>query len=71
MKLSLIITLLKLLASIVQWLERERIKAEGRREAYAEAKEVHDRRVAEAHAARADADAIDGLHDPYNRDTRG
>lgn len=43
----------------------------GRKEASNEAKIVHDERVAEALAARADADAIDGLHDPYNRDNRG
>lgn len=68
MKLSLIIALLKLAATIVGWLERARMKAEGKAEAYVEAKEVHDRRVAEALAARADADDIDGLHDPFNRD---
>ena len=68
MNLSLIITLLKLASAVVGWLERARMKAEGRAEAYAEAKEIHDQRVAEADAARADADAIDGLHDPFNRD---
>lgn len=42
----------------------------GRKEAIDEAKTVHDERVAEALAARADADAIGGLHDPFNRDNR-
>ena len=68
MKLSIILTLIKLALAIVQWLERARLKAEGKAEAYVEAKEVHDRRVAEALAARDDADAL-GMHDdPYNRD---
>jgi hypothetical protein len=68
-KLSIILALLKLAVSIVGWLERARLKAEGKAEAYAEAKEVHDRRVAEADAARADADELAGMHDdPFNRD---
>jgi Tfp pilus assembly protein PilO len=70
-KLSIILTLIKLALAIVQWLERARLKAEGKAEAYVEAKEIHDRRVAEAAAARADADELDGLHDPFNRDTSG
>jgi hypothetical protein len=71
--LSIILTLLKLASAIVSWLERARAKAEGKAEAYVEAKEVHDRRVAEANAARADADDLDRLSidaDPFNRDRR-
>lgn len=68
MQLSFILTLLKLALALVSWLERAKLKAEGKAEAYVEAKEVHDMRVAEADAARADADAL-GMHDdPYNRD---
>ncbi len=43
----------------------------GKEEAYAQSKAVHDERVAQANAARADADAISGVHDPYDRDTAG
>jgi hypothetical protein len=71
MNLSLILTLLKLALAIVSWLERAKLKAEGKAEAYVEAKEVHDRRVVEANAARADADELDRLSvdaDPFNRD---
>ncbi|HEX9595299.1 MAG TPA: hypothetical protein VF982_00335 [Anaerolineales bacterium] len=70
MGLSFILTLLKLALALVSWLERAKLKAEGKAEAYAESKEVHDRRVAEADAARADADELDSLHstDPFNRD---
>ena len=68
MNLSLILTLLKLALWVVQALERAKLKAEGKAEAYAETKEIHDKRVAEALAARADADDIAGVHDPYDRD---
>lgn len=71
MNLSLILTLLKLALWVVRALERAKLKAEGKAEAYVEAKEVHDRRVVEADAARADADDIDSLHDPFNRDAAG
>lgn len=73
MKLSIILALLKLVGAIFSWLERERWKAEGRREANEQAKAVHDERVAEALAARADADELDGLRvsqDPFNRDRK-
>jgi len=66
--LKLIVGLIQLASAVMSWLERARIKAEGKAEAYVEAKEVHDRRVVEALAARDDADAL-GMHDdPYNRD---
>lgn len=68
MTLKLIVALIQLASTIMSWLERARVKAEGKAEAYAEAKEIHDRRIAEANAARADADELDGLHDPFNRD---
>jgi len=71
MSLKLILTLLKLALWVVQALERAKLKAEGKAEAYVEAKEVHDRRVVEAAAARADADELDSLHDPFNRDNAG
>jgi Na+-transporting methylmalonyl-CoA/oxaloacetate decarboxylase gamma subunit len=71
MNLSLILTLLKLALWAVQALERAKLKAEGKAEAYAETKEIHDQRVAEALAARADADDIAGVHDPFNRDNAG
>lgn len=68
MTLKLIVGLIQLASAVMSWLERARIKAEGKAEAYVEAKEVHDQRVAEANAARDDADAL-GMHDdPYNRD---
>lgn len=68
MKLSIILALLKLASAIVTFLEQQRWKAEGKREANAEALKAHDERVAQANAARADADHIDSLHDPFNRD---
>lgn len=68
MKLSIILALLKLASAIVTFLEQQRWKAEGRREANAEALKAHDERVAQANAARADADELDSLHDPFNRD---
>lgn len=68
MKLSIIIALLKLASAIVTFLEQQRWKAEGKREANAEALKAHDERVAQANAARADADELDSLHDPLNRD---
>lgn len=71
MKLSIILALLKLASSIVTFLEQQRWKAEGKREANAEALKAHDERVAQANAARADADLIDSLHDPFNRDNAG
>ena len=71
MTLKLIVGLIQLASAIMSWLERARIKAEGKAEAYVEAKEVHDQRVAEAHAARDDADQLDSLHDPFNRDAPG
>lgn len=71
MKLSVILFLLKLAVSVVGWLERERWKAEGRKEVNEQAKAEHDARVAEANAARADFDHVSGLHDdPRNRDNR-
>lgn len=71
MKIGLILWLLGIVHDVVRFLERQKWKAEGRSETNAEAKSEHDRRVAEAIAARADADAIGGLHeqtDPFNRD---
>lgn len=73
MNLSLILTLLKLALWFVKTLERAKAKAEGKAEAYAESKEIHDMRVAQAEAARADADelAADSVrNDPFNRDGR-
>jgi hypothetical protein len=73
MKLSIILALLKLASAIVTFLEQQRWKAEGRREANAEALKAHDERVAQANAARADADELDGLSiasDPFNRDRK-
>ena len=71
MKLSIIVALLKLAVAIVGWLERERLKAEGKAEANAERAEIEKERIAAANAARADADAINGMHDdPLNRDNR-
>lgn len=73
MKLSIILALLKIVTAIMSFLEQQRWKAEGKREANAEALKAHDERVAQANAARADADLIDGLHvstDPRNRDNR-
>ncbi len=73
MNLSIILTLLKLALWVVQSLERAKLKAEGKAEAHAESKEVHDARVVKADAAR---DAVTGLpadsvqHDPFNRDNR-
>lgn len=71
MRLSIILGLLKLLAIFVNWLERARLKAEGKAEAYAEAKKVQDERVAKANAARADTDAASGVPDPFDRDNAG
>jgi Na+-transporting methylmalonyl-CoA/oxaloacetate decarboxylase gamma subunit len=71
MKLSIILALLKIVTAIMSYLERERWKAEGRAEVNAEAKKAHDERVAQANAARADADELSSLHvatDPRNRD---
>ena len=71
MKLSIILALLKIVTSIMSFLEQQRWKAEGKREANAEALKAHDERVAQANAARADADELAGLHvstDPFNRD---
>jgi Na+-transporting methylmalonyl-CoA/oxaloacetate decarboxylase gamma subunit len=71
MKLSIILALLKIVTAIMSYLEQERWKAEGRAEVNAEAKKAHDERVAQANAARADADELSGLHistDPRNRD---
>lgn len=73
MWLKIVLALLNLATAFVSWLERERWKAEGKREANAEALKAHDERVAQANAARADADHIDSLHvatDPRNRDNR-
>lgn len=75
MKLSIILALLKIVTTIMSYLERERWKAEGRAEVNAEAKKAHDERVAQANAARADADELSGLHiaidaDPRNRDRK-
>jgi Na+-transporting methylmalonyl-CoA/oxaloacetate decarboxylase gamma subunit len=70
-KLSIILFLLKLAVSVVGWLERERWKAEGRREVNEAAKAAHDARVAEANAARDDFDELSSVHDdPRNRDNR-
>lgn len=71
MKLSIILALLKIVTAIMSYLERERWKAEGRAEVNAEAQKAHDERVAQANAARADADELGRLHvstDPRNRD---
>jgi Na+-transporting methylmalonyl-CoA/oxaloacetate decarboxylase gamma subunit len=71
MKLSIILSLLKIVTAIMSYLERERWKAEGRAEVNAEAKKAHDERVAQANAARADADELSSLHvatDSRNRD---
>jgi len=68
MNLKLILALIQFASAVMVWLERERIKAEGKAEAYAESKEAHDQRVAQANAARADADELAGLHDPFDRD---
>lgn len=71
MNLSIILTLLKLALWFVKTLERAKLKAEGKAEAYAESKEIHDMRVAQAEAARRDADELagDGVQlDPFNRD---
>lgn len=70
MSLKLIFALIQLVSTVLGWLERARIKAEGKAEAYAESKEIHDQRVAEANAARADADELAGVPDPFNRDNR-
>jgi len=73
MKLSIILALLKIVTAIMSFLEQQRWKAEGKREANAEALKVHDERVAQANAARVDADELAGLHvstDPFNRDNR-
>lgn len=72
MKLSIILALLKIVTSIMSFLEQQRWKAEGKREANAEALKAHDERVAQANAARADADELDGIHesDPFNRDRK-
>jgi Na+-transporting methylmalonyl-CoA/oxaloacetate decarboxylase gamma subunit len=70
-KLSIILFLLKLAVSVVGWLERERWKAEGRREVNEQARAAHDARVAEANAARDDFDHVSSVHDdPRNRDNR-
>lgn len=72
MNLSIVITLIKLVSTILGWLERARIKAEGKAEANAERAEIEKERIAAADAARADADDISGVHDdPFNRDARG
>jgi len=71
MKLSIILALLKVVTAVMSYLERERWKAEGRAEVNAEAQKAHDERVAQANAARADADELSSLHvatDPRNRD---
>lgn len=71
MKLSIILALLKIVTALMSFLEQQRWKAEGKREANAEALKAHDERVAQADAARDDADRIDSLHiasDPFNRD---
>ena len=70
MWLKVVLALIQLTSAFLSYLERERWKAEGKREANAEALKAHEERVAQADAARADADHIDGLHepDPYNRD---
>jgi Na+-transporting methylmalonyl-CoA/oxaloacetate decarboxylase gamma subunit len=71
MKLSIILALLKIVTAIMSFLEQQRWKAEGKREANAEALKAHDERVAQANAARADADELSSLHnDPRNRDSR-
>ncbi len=73
MKLSIILALLKIVTAIMSFLEQQRWKAEGKREANAEALNAHDERVAQANAARADADELAGLHvstDPFNRDRK-
>lgn len=67
--IKLILALLQFANAVVSWLERERLKREGKAEAYAESKEVHDQRIAEANAARADADELGSMHDDrFNRD---
>lgn len=71
MWLKAVLLLLKVVSGLLDWLERERWKAEGKREANEQAKALHDERVAQALAARADADAIDSMLDPQNRDNRG
>ena len=71
MKLSIILALLKIVTAFMSFLEQQRWKAEGKREANAEALKAHDERIAQANAARADADELAGLHnDPRNRDNR-
>lgn len=69
MWLKVVLALIQLTSAFLSYLERERWKAEGKREANAEALKAHDERVAQANAARADADDIDSLHDPFNRDS--
>lgn len=71
MWLKVVLALIQLMSAFLSYLERERWKAEGKREANAEALKVHDERVAQANAARADADELDSLHDPLNRDNAG
>lgn len=72
MWLKIVLALLNLATAVVSWLEQQRWKVEGKREANAEALKAHDERVAQANAARADADDIAGVHsDPFNRDNAG
>lgn len=73
MNLSIILTLLKLALWVVQALERAKLKAEGKAEAYAEASKIQSERIEAANAARADADhiAAGGLLDPFDRDNAG
>jgi hypothetical protein len=71
MWLKVVLALIQLTSAFLSYLERERWKVEGKREANAEALKVHDERIAQANAARADADDLSSLHnDPRNRDSR-
>lgn len=70
--LSVLVALLKLATWLVQLLERAKLKAEGRSEADEEANAEQTKRIAEANAARADADALAAERlresDGYRRD---
>jgi hypothetical protein len=67
-KLELAIALFKLVTAIVRFIEQQRWYQQGRDAANAEANEEQRRRIEAANAARADADDLDGLHDPRRRE---